>query len=237
MWESEFGSGAQIFDVRLLPVVPRGVGGTGPRHDDVGSHAVYTGRRADFGDLEQYRVSELDSGQDRLGPLNSDTKPLFGIRVLSSESLRVRVERQSSPHDLGALCRVPRCGNLDGQTEAVEQLGPQLALLGIHRPDEHELRRVGDRYAVALHADGPHGGRVEQEIDEMVVQQVDFVDVQDPAMRICQQTRLEVDGAVAQRLLEIDRTCDAILRRADGQLDQSHRPGFHGCVGFERAVR
>jgi hypothetical protein len=64
MWESEFGSGAQILDVRLLAVVPRGVRGGGPRHDDVGSHAIDTGSRADFGDLEQYCVSELDSSQD-----------------------------------------------------------------------------------------------------------------------------------------------------------------------------
>ena len=140
VWESEPGSGAQIFDVRLIAVVPRGVRGGGPRHDDVGSHAVDTGRRADFGDLEQYYVSELDSSQDRLGMFNPDTKPLFGIRVLSSEGLRVRVEQQPSAHHLGALCRVPRCGHLDGQTEAVEQLRPQLALLGIHRSHQHELR-------------------------------------------------------------------------------------------------
>ena len=237
MRESESGGHAQIFDVHVVAVVPRGVSGGGPRHDDVGSHAVDAGRRADFGDLEQYRAGELDSGQDRLGTVNPDTKPLFGIRVVSPECLRVRVEGQSTPHDLGTLRGVPRRSNFDGQAEAVEQLRPQLALLGIHRPDEHEPRRVGDRYTVALHGDGPHGGRVQQQVDQVVVQEVHFVDVQNAAMRPGQQTRLEVHGAVAQRLLKIDRTCHAVFRGADGKLDQSYGPGLHGRVGTERAVR
>ena len=95
---------------------------------------------------------------------------------------------------------------------------------------------MGDGYAVALHGDGPHGGSVEKQVDQVVVQEVDFVDVQDAAMRLGQQARLEVHGAIAQRLLEIDRTRHTILRRADGKLDQSHRPGFNGRVGTERAI-
>ena len=97
--------------------------------------------------------------------------------------MRVRVEQQPSAHHLGSLRRLARCGNLDGEAEAVEQLGPQLALLRIHRPDEHEFGRVGDGYAVALHRDGAHRGRIEQQVDQMVVQQIDLVDVQDAAMR------------------------------------------------------
>ena len=96
---------------------------------------------------------------------------------------------------------------------------------------------MGDGYAVALDGDGPHCGRVEQQVDQVVVQEVDLVDVQDAAMRLGQQTRLEVHGAVAQRLLEIDRTRHTILRRADGKLDQSYGPGFHGRVGTERTIR
>ena len=120
MWQCEFGGGSQIVDVRVFAVVPGGVGGGGARHDDVGSHTVDTGRRADFGDPEQCRIGELDSGQDRLGVLDPIAKPLFGIRVMGAEGLRVCVELQSPAHDFGALRRVPRRGDLDGEAEAVE---------------------------------------------------------------------------------------------------------------------
>ena len=120
MWQCKFGGRPQIVDVRVVAVVPGGVGGGGARHDDVGSHAVDTGRRADFGDPEQCRIGELDAGQDRLGVLDPIAKPLFGIRVTGPEGLRVGVELQSPAHDLGTLRRIPRRGNLDGETEAVE---------------------------------------------------------------------------------------------------------------------
>ena len=75
------GGGTQILDVRLLAAVPRGVRGGGPRHDDVGPHAVDPDRRAHFGDSEQRCGRQLDPGQDRLGLPDPDAKPLFGIRV------------------------------------------------------------------------------------------------------------------------------------------------------------
>ncbi len=169
--------------------------------------------------------------------LDPITKPLFGFGIPGAEGLRVGIEQQSSAHHLGAQRRVARRGHLDGEAEAVEQLRPQLTFFGIHRADEYELRRVGYRYAVALHGDGTHGGRIEEQVDQMVVQEIDLVDVQDPAMRIGQQTRFEAHRAIAQRLLEVDRSRHAVLGGADGKFDQSYGPGFHGCVGAERSVR
>ena len=227
MWQSEFRRGAQIVDVGVFAVVPRGMGGGRPRHHDVGAHAVDTGRRADFGDPEQCRVGELDSGQDRLGVLDPITQPLFGIRVPRAEGLRVRIELQSPADHVGAQCRVLRCGDLDGETEAVEQLRTQLALFGIHGADEHEPRRVGDRDAVAFHGDGAHGGGIEEQVDQMVVQQIDLVDVENPAVRLGQKARFEVHGALAERLFEVDRSGHAVLGGPDGKLDQPHGPGLH----------
>ena len=43
------------------------------------------------------------------------------------------------------------------------------------------------RHAVALDVADPEGGRVEQQVDEVVVQQVDLVDVQDAPVRAGQQ--------------------------------------------------
>ena len=69
--------------------------------------------------------------------------------------------------------------DVHGEAEPVEQLRSQLALLGIHRSDQHEAGVVDVRHAVALDAVGAGHGRVEQRVDQVVGQQVDLVDVQD----------------------------------------------------------
>src|SRR5207245_9989273 len=52
--------------------------------------------------------------------------------------------------DQNTLVRVADAFDIDAQTEAIEQLRPQLALLGIHGPDEDEARGVAERNAFAL---------------------------------------------------------------------------------------
>ncbi len=47
------------------------------------------------------------------------------------------------------------------------------------------------RHAVTLDVAGPEGGRVEEQVDEVVVQQVDLVDVQDAPVRRGEQPGLE----------------------------------------------
>ena len=237
MWQCEFGGGSQVVDVRVLAVVPCGMGDRCPRHHDVGPHPVDAGRRADFGDPQQCGVGELDSGQHRLGTLDPIAKPLFGIRISGAKGLRICIELQPTTYDFSALGRVPRRGNLDGEAEAVEELRAQLALFGIHRADQHELRRVGDRYAVAFHGDGAHRGRIEEQIDQVIVQQVDFVDVEDSAVRLGQQARFEVHRALAESLFEVDRSRDAILGGTDGKLHQAHGPGLHRLRPVRRLRR
>jgi hypothetical protein len=81
-----------------------------------------------------------------------------------------------------------------------------------------------------------HRGGVEQGVDEVVVQQVDLVDVEQPAVRGGQQARLEVRDAFGQRALQVQGADDAVLGRADRQLDQLRRAAVPGGV-VVRAVR
>ena len=61
--------------------------------------------------------------------------------------------------------------------------------------------------------------RVEQRVDQVVGQQVDLVDVEDPLVRAGEQPGLE--GALAgQRAAEVERPDEAVQRRAQRQLDQ-----------------
>ncbi len=53
-------------------------------------------------------------------------------------------------HDPDALVDVAQTSDVDAETEAIEELRPELAFLRIHRADEDESRRVGERDALAL---------------------------------------------------------------------------------------
>ena len=71
------------------------------------------------------------------------------------------------------------------------ELRPQLALLRVHRPDQDESRRVRERDTLSLDGVDAHRGRVETHVDDVVVEQVDFVDIEDVAVRLRQDARLE----------------------------------------------
>ena len=50
---------------------------------------------------------------------------------------------------------------------------------------------MGSRHALTLDDVDPERRGVEQHVDEVVVEQVDLVDVEDPAVRYGEQARLE----------------------------------------------
>ena len=149
----------------------------------------------------------------------------------SAERRRVALERQPAAHDLRALRRVLRGAHLDAEPEAIEQLRAQLALLGVHRADEQEARRVHGRHRLALDAREPGRGGVEQRVDEVVGQEVDLVDVEDPAVRAGEQPGFE--GLLAgERAAEVERADEPVERRAERQLDERRR-----ARGGRRVVR
>ena len=79
----------------------------------------------------------------------------------------------------------------------------------------------GDR--VALHARDARRGRVEQRVNEVVGQQVDLVDVEDPRC-----ARASSPGSKAcsplKRTAEVQRADQPVERRAQRQLDERRRP-------------
>ena len=89
------------------------------------------------------------------------------------------------------LGNVGRRLDLDGEAETVEQLRAQFAFFRIAAADQHEAGRMAHAEALALD-DVDAGGRdVEQKIDEMVLEQIDFVDVEKAAIGLGEQAGLE----------------------------------------------
>ena len=79
---------------------------------------------------------------------------------------------------------------------------------------------MGVRHPIAFDVHAAHRGGIQQNVDQMVGQQVDLVDVKHTAVRARQQARREGVLTVAQHLLQIQRSDDAILGGADRQLHQ-----------------
>ena len=79
------------------------------------------------------------------------------------------------------------------------------------------------RDPLALHGIDPHRRRVEQNIDDMILEQIDLIHIEDVAIRRCQDARLELLAPVPDRRLHVERSDHTILRRADGQLHHAHR--------------
>jgi hypothetical protein len=82
---------------------------------------------------------------------------------------------------------------------------------------------VPDRDALAFHVVHAQRGRVEQQVDQVVVQQVDLVDVENAAVRGGQQAGLERGHPGGQRPLDVQRPGQPVLGGANRQLGQPGR--------------
>src|SRR5690606_13415995 len=219
----EQGRGANVCSSDEPTAGPGGVRHGRSGGDDVGTQAVHLEGGADLGDLEHRRLPQ----GDLLDALASQRDPSgeLGLagRVPRDEARGVAVEVEAAPHHLDAQGGIAWGGHLDGEAEAVEQLGAKLTLLRVHRADQHEPGAVADRDAVPLDRHLAGGGGVEQQVDEVVVEQVDLVDVQDAAVGASQEPGLELDGAGSERLLEVERAEHPVLRGPDRQLHQTDR--------------
>ena len=94
---------------------------------------------------------------------------------------------------------------------------------GIAAADQHEARRVAHAQALAL--DDVLAGRrdVDQQVDQVILEQIHFVDVEKAAMRAREQAGLERLHALRERALEVERADDAVLGGAERQVDHRHR--------------
>ena len=117
---------------------------------------------------------------------------------LRPEGYRVAFKRHAPPHYFRSLGHVARGGDFYHQSEPVEELRAQAAFLGVHRANEGEPRRVGHSQSFALHGGHPGSRRIEQHVNQVVGQQVHFIDVKHSAVSRGQQARLQPFLAVGQ---------------------------------------
>ena len=185
------------------------------------------------------RAVQLASHDDAGEQLDSARQPAAQGLLLflpgRGKRLGVGIPGLAPAQHLGPDRGVLDAVDLDVEADAVGELRAQVALLGVHRPDQHEARRMGDRDALALDRVDAHRGRVEQDVGEVVVQQVDLVDVEDAAIGGRQQPGLERHRALAQRARHVDRARDAILGGVQREIDDPPRAARDGQLAAARA--
>ena len=235
--ERQPGRLADVVHRHFGAAVPRGERDRRARGHQVGAHAVDTEPPAHSADPAQLRVGQHDVRQPGAGGGHGGGELAGAGLEARGETGRVGLIGQPAADDLGALVRVPAGRDLHGEPEPVEQLRPQLALFRVHRADEQEAGRVPDRHPLPLDVADPERGRVQQQVDQMVVQQVHLVDVQQAAVRRGEHARLVRGDPLGQRALDVQRADQAILGRADGQLGERGGPGPMRRAGRVRAVR
>ena len=131
--------------------------------------------------IAEYCSARTDtSARARLASSNVCLKGRFVVLVLAPEGSGIARELLTASHDLGPGRLVLERLDAHRQSEPVGDLRPQLTLLGIHRADQQKAGRMRDRDPLALDGVDPQSGRVEQEIDQVIVEEVDLVDVQQP---------------------------------------------------------
>ena len=112
------------------------------------------------------------------------------------------------------------------QSETVEKLWSKFAFFRISRTDQHKARRMLDRNTFTLNFIDSGDRNVEQQIDEMIFEQVYFVDVQKTAIRARKQSGIESFATGRQRALDIDGPAHSILSCSQRKLDNRHRHLF-----------
>ena len=153
---------------------------------------------------------------------------------LTTEALRIAFVCHAALHDGHALPRLGDAVHVDAKGETIQELRPQVALLRVHRADEHEAGGVTEADALALHHVHAHCRRVEQQIDNVVIQQIDFIHVEQAAIGRGEHPRLEMPLAMLNGLLDVQRAYHPILGGADRQI---HKAGTMSCDRQHLAAR
>jgi hypothetical protein len=220
-------------DVAVADGHPPLVGRVGPgrlEDHDIGPVAVHLEVARQRGDGVQVAVG-VDHQRQQIARLLDAAAQLAlpGLPVVA-EAVGVLLVGDAALDDLDTQLGIVDAGHVHGQAEAVQQLRPQVALLRVHGAHQDELGRVAEADALALHHVDPHGGRVQQQIHHVIVQQVDLIDIKQAAVGRGQHARLEVALAPLDRLLDVQRADDAVLGGADRQIDEAGAAGGHGST-------
>jgi len=188
---------------------------------------------AEFRDLGFELPREGDAVEQRPRP-DQPVAEGVGLRAVAvRERLRVvapAVGPERPVDDRDPVVDVVGAGDGGLEREAVPELRPEFALLGVHGPDQGERRGVFDAHTVALDPVDAAGGGVQEHVDQVVVEQVHLVDVEQPPVCPRQQPGIELRVAV-EGVRDRERPHHPLAGRPQREGHERDRPGLDRRVG------
>ena len=217
--------------------VPRGEGPGAAVGHEVRPAALRARLRADPGGEDDGVVGDVDAGEAFPGRGDALGQGGLLLRPAAPESVRVGVEGDAAAHDLGPFLRIPGRHDVHGEAEAVEELRPELALLGVHGAHEEELGGMHGAHALAFHPVHPGGGHVEEDVHEVVGKEVHLVHVQDAPVRLGDEAGGEAHALASEGGTHVDRAHEAVLGGAEREVDEAHPAALHRVAAVAAAPR
>jgi len=151
----------------------------------------------------------------------------FGQPILA-ETLGIGFKGEVTFHNNHAFARFANAKDFNGEGKAVQKLGAQVAFFGVHGADKDKARRVGEGDAFTLNDVHAHGGRIEQHVHDMIIQQVDFIYVQQAAVCSRQNTGIKTALALLNSFFNVEGTNHTVFSCRDRQVDKRGPPGGDG---------
>jgi hypothetical protein len=107
------------------------------------AQTVNTRRGADLGNGAAQALVQPDLTQASGGPADALGFLQFPRLPIAAKAARIALESQTTPDDFVAQLRIAQRQHLGRDAETIEELRPQLPLLGIHRAHQDKPSRVG----------------------------------------------------------------------------------------------
>ena len=140
-------------------------------------------------------------GYRRVTVLDQSGDPELFDAIKKSLESRGNADDELNRRDPGVVRR--ESANLHTESETIDELGPQFPFFGIHGAHQDEPRGLAGGNTITLDRDPAAGGRVQQKIDDVIRQQIDFIDIQDAAVGSGQEAGSQLGAAVLQYPREI----------------------------------
>nr|VVM65263.1 hypothetical protein PS652_01489 [Pseudomonas fluorescens] len=192
-----------------------GPGGAQP--DQVGAQAIDTCSKAALGNLREGLIIQGNLLQAFTGAMAAFTQSSLGRCPLRAERFGIAVEIQAPANDLATGLWQRLAFEHHVQAKAIEQLRAQLALLRVHGANQHETGAVAVGDTVTLDPVGATGGHVQQQVDQMIRQKIDFIHIQHAAIGLGQHPGRKLRLALAQRRIQVEGTDQAFFTGAQRQ--------------------
>ncbi len=153
---------------------------------------------------------------------------LLLLFISLGKGFRVFFEILHHPYDFNPFLCILYSFDIYRESESIQKLRSDFAFLRVHRSHQDELGGVRNRDALPFYSIHPHGGGIEQNIYQVIVQQIDLVYIQDALVDFSQDSRLQGLYPLSQCLAYIQAPRHPVFSGSQRQLYYLYLPSHRG---------